>query len=752
MIRTLLTWVLAHKKIVFIYIPLIVSVLLSAYVGVIYLSWLTDRGAALDKLARYKRLIDRTEEIRRGMSFSQREAEVGARVVDIPTRIYDRNNEIIGEFFEQKREIVPYSHIPQYLVRAVVASEDRDFHNHRGVSVRGIFRAFVTNLLHFRVVQGGSTITQQLAKVLFTDMERTFKRKIYEMFCALEIERRYDKQDIVLMYLNLIYFGNGAYGVESTAKMFFGQSVATLNEVECAMIVAAISNPLIYSPITSLDNSIVKTKRILRSMIDAGYIKKNVADYKYNRFLQKWAVRFDPNGKAESSLIGTFLYSAFRINRAPFFNEIIRRMLVEKFGEDAVKRGGLQIYTTIDGKKQDIALKALRDGVLEQRNFMKRRFGKKGEAEADNIQGALISLDPFTGEIIAYVGGYEFNSKNQNDHVSQIRRQPGSSFKPVIYLAALENRDITPSTVFEDARTTFPGGYSPRNYDDEYRGNVIVRYALARSLNVIAVKILQKTGYDRVFDFLQKSLDLSSSEVESRFGRTLSLALGTYEISPLESSVLHSVIANGGDFIKPYGIRTIKDYAGNIVWNNEEEVRTYVAEKRSRLGKIADPAACYVMVSLMQSVFMDGGTAYFNVSKNPLPYPIAGKTGTTSNFNDAWVVGYTANMVTTVWIGNKRGNISLGSGRAAAVLAAPIWIRYIRQAYRDVNPGEFRAPDEGLSRQTICYESGLVPAGEALCPRVVKDQPFLSGTEPGEYCDRHGKSLEKTRDEQDKGQ
>jgi membrane carboxypeptidase/penicillin-binding protein len=245
MIQTLLTWVMTHKKIVFIYIPLIVFVLLSAYVGVIYLSWLTDRGAALDKLARYKRLIDRTEEIRQGMSFSQREAEVGARVVDIPTRIYDRNNEIIGEFFEQKREIVPYSHIPQYLVRAVVASEDRDFHNHRGVSVRGIFRAFVTNLLHFRVVQGGSTITQQLAKVLFTDMERTFKRKIYEMFCALEIERRYDKQDIVLMYLNLIYFGNGAYGVESTAKMFFGQSVATRNEVECAMIVAAISTPLI---------------------------------------------------------------------------------------------------------------------------------------------------------------------------------------------------------------------------------------------------------------------------------------------------------------------------------------------------------------------------------------------------------------------------------------------------------------------------------------------------------------------------
>ncbi len=208
-------------------------------------------------------------------------------MVDIPTRIYDRNDEIIGEIFEQKREIVPYSHIPRMLVNAVMASEDRDFYRHKGISYQGILRAFAVNLVHLRVVQGGSTITQQLAKVLFTDMDRNLRRKIYEAFCATEIEKRYDKQDILSMYLNLIYFGNGAYGVESTAKMFFGVSVRELNETECAMIVGVISNPLYYSPISNLNNSISKTRRVMKSLVDAGYMKRDAADLQFRRFLDK---------------------------------------------------------------------------------------------------------------------------------------------------------------------------------------------------------------------------------------------------------------------------------------------------------------------------------------------------------------------------------------------------------------------------------------------------------------------------------
>jgi len=302
-IKNIFSWIFSHKRVVFIYIPLSAALVVLCYVLVIYLSWLGDRDDALEKLSRYKKLIDRTEELREGYTYSYSDIDVSAKVVDIPTRIYDRNNEVIGEFFEQKREIVPYDSIPQWIVKGVIASEDRDFYRHKGLNYRGIFRAFLVNMVNFRVVQGGSTITQQLGKVLFTDMERSLKRKIYEAFCALEIEEHYDKQDILSMYLNLIYFGNGAYGVESTSKMYFGKSVSLINEVESAMIVATISSPRIYSPISNLNNSIRKTRRILKSLVDAGYAKKKRVDYQYKRFLEKWDVAFDDKGRATTSLI-----------------------------------------------------------------------------------------------------------------------------------------------------------------------------------------------------------------------------------------------------------------------------------------------------------------------------------------------------------------------------------------------------------------------------------------------------------------
>ncbi|MCX7679525.1 MAG: transglycosylase domain-containing protein [Spirochaetes bacterium] len=729
-------WVFSHKKIVFVYVPSVIFFIFILYVGYVYLCWRADRAEALQKLARYKRLIDKTEEIRKGITFTSKDVEISPHVVDIPTRIFDRNNEIIGEFFEQKREIVPFYQIPKFLIQAVIASEDREFYSHRGINPKGILRALVMNFLHLRVVQGGSTITQQLAKVLFTDMGRTLKRKIYEMFCALEIERRYDKQDILLMYLNLIYFGNGAYGVEATAKMFFGQGVENLGEVECAMIVATISNPLLYSPLSNLENSIKKTKRILQSMVDANFLTRARADYLMRRFLTRWNVTFNERGVPVSSLIGSFIYSAYRINRAPFFNEQIRRILVDKFGEEVVKKGGLQVYTTIDGQKQDVALKVLCDGVKRERDLYKKRYGKSKTVDEEDIQGALVALDPFTGEIIAYVGGYSFTSTNQLDHVTQIRRQPGSSFKPIIFLAAIEAREINPATRLLDQRETFEGGYSPRNYDNKYYGEVTAYFALAKSLNVVAVRILEKVGYAAIFDFIQKSLDLSDEELYQRFGKTLSLALGSYEISPMEAAILHSVIVNGGDFIKPYGIKVVKDYHGVVIWNPEEEVKEEVMKMRARIGKIAEPSACAVLVSMLRGVFRPEGTAHFTVKNRNLPFPIAGKTGTTSNFNDAWFVGYTADMVTSIWIGNRRGAISLGEGRAAAVIAVPIWINFISQIYRDRSPGNFRIPEEGVTAQSMCLESGALPT-EHACKNVVSDLLFVQGSEPTTYCELH---------------
>lgn len=735
-------WIRRHWKLFLVYLPLLLVFAMGLYTGAIYITWQNDRDQALDRLARYKKLIDRTEELKRGMVYSYRDVDLSARVVDIPTRIYDRNNELIGEFFEQKREIVPYDQIPEWIVKGVIASEDREFYNHNGLDYSGILRAMFQNIIHMRIVQGGSTITQQLAKVLFTDMERSIKRKIYEAFCAREIERLYDKQDILSMYLNLIYFGNGAYGVEAASQMFFGQSVKRCDIAESAMIVATISNPAVYSPLEDLARSVAKTRRILNSMVETDMLEGKRAKYHYRKFLKRWEVEFDKKGKAVSSLIGTFAYSAYRINRAPFFNERIRRILVDKFGEEVLKKGGLSVYTTIDGNTQDYALAALRKGIERQRNYhAKRAKSLKGSraaremGKAENTEGALVALDPHSGEILAYVGGYRFSARNQNDHVSQIRRQPGSSFKPMIYVSAIEERTITPSTKLENRKVSFEGTYSPENYDREYSDNVIAREALVKSINIPAVHVLKKTGYDRLFETLEKALENQEDPFDDRFTRTLSIALGSYEISPLESSILHSLLVNGGQYIRPYGIRQVRDYNNTVVWDYEKEAREHIEKMRERTGTIIDPAAGAIVLSMLRGVLEKGGTASW-VLRNP-DFMAAGKTGTSSRYADAWFVGYTSRLVTSVWIGNKTGAVSLGPGRSGGSVAAPVWGEFIRKTFRHDPPPDFALPEESLTSERICLDSGAVAGRNGECPRVCEYQLFYSGTEPGVYCPLH---------------
>ncbi len=739
----LIKWILNHKKLLFIYIPISVFMLIVLYSGYVYTEWRGDRNNALDKLAKYKSLIDRTEEIRKGYPYTRNEIETGAKVVDIPTRIYDRNGEVIGEFFEEKREIVPFEFIPDSLVNGVIASEDRDFYDHRGISYTGIFRAFIKNIINFQVVQGGSTLTQQLAKVLFTDMERNLKRKIYEAYCAFEIEKLYDKEDILSMYLNLIYFGNGSYGVESTSKMYFGKSVKDLDLVESMMIVGTISNPGIYSPLSKLSNSLNKTKRILESYSDAGFLKPEQLDPLFNEFKKKWGVVYENNIPVQSK-IGSFIYSSYRINRSPFFNEKIRRELVERFGEESVKSGGLSVYTTIDLQKQDVALRALRKGVLAQREYhvrvsktLKNQASSQKEFEkSTNIEGALVSLDPFTGEILSYVGGYDFTTDNQNDNVSQIRRQPGSSIKPIVYAAAIENKKVTPSTVLTDKQITYKNNYTPQNYSNTFSGDVIVRQALVKSLNTIAVQVLDKTGYDTPFSYIQKSLSIPDGEMNKRFGKTLAFALGAYEMSPLENAALQSILVNEGDIIIPYGIKIVKDYNGNVIWNNESEVSETLVSKRESLGKIIDPAAARITISMLEGIKEPDSSVYWLIKKYGINFPCAGKTGTSSNYNDAWFIGYNSNLVTAVWIGNKTGSVSLGSGRSASGVAAPVWAEYISEIYRENKPPEFKSDIQSITSETICLESGDVAGRNGECIKTAV-QLFYSGSEPGKFCRLH---------------
>jgi len=731
-IFALLNFVRRRKILIFVVIPSCIFLMFSAYAAFVYVQWRSDRPLALDRLAKYKQLIDRTEDINRGLVYSASDIDVGKKVVEVPSRIYDRNGEIIGEYFNQKRELIPFNSIPKDIINAVVASEDRDYYKHKGINPKGIFRAVLKNIFSFSFSQGGSTVTQQLAKNFFTDMDKSIKRKIYEAFCAYEIEKLYDKDDIMSMYLNLIYFGNGAYGVESASKMFFGKSAIECNTAESAMIVSTISNPLYYSPMNNLNNSVKKTNVILYSLADAGFFSEKKAEFLYKEFLNKWDVKFNDDGKAQSSLIASSGMSMYRINRAPYFNEYVRRIIVEKFGEDSLRSGGLSIYTTIDGRKQDIARNSLVDGVSRLRSDYSGKY-------PESVNGALVSIDPSTGEIISYVGGFEFNSKNQLDLVSQSRRQPGSSFKPLVYCAAFEDKDITPATIIKDEKVKF-GKYSPANYSGTYSGDVTVHQALVRSINTIAVKVLDKTGYSTVRKYIQDSLELSGSEMDKRFQKTLSMALGTYELSPLESATLHSVIVNGGEFVKPWGIKSVKDFNGNMVWDAEEEEKTYIEKKRNSLGKIITPQAAAVTVNVLRYVLKKGGTGQYVGSAYRIDFQTAGKTGTSTNYNDAWFVGYTSDSVTAIWMGNTKGAISLGRGKSGGSLCAPVWGRYISAAYTEEKPADFIIPEDGISRQTICLDSGKVPKDNAFCPETAIDEIFLIGTEPGEYCEVHSNS------------
>jgi len=737
-------WILSRWKIFLIYIPITAVIVVILYAGYIYIEWISQREIALKKLSGYKLLIDRTEEMQKGYPYTRSDVEVGAKVVDIPTRIYDRNNEIIGEFFEEKREIVPFDYIPKWLINGVIASEDREFYNHKGISSSGIIRAFFKNLVNFRVVQGGSTITQQLAKVLFTDMERNLKRKIYEAYCALEIEKHYDKQDILSMYLNLIYFGNGSYGVESTSKMFFGTSVRELDIVECAMIVSTISNPLVYSPLSNLGNSVSKTGRILQSLSDAGFLTKEQIDPLYKDFIKRWDIEISADQKSVTSRIGSFLYSSYRINRAPFFNESIRRLLVDKFGDEAVKKGGLSVYTTIDASSQELAMKSLRNGISSQRDYHKnyaKRIKNKAAAEAEeakasDIEGGMISINPHTGEILSYAGGFQFTTTSQVDNVSQIRRQPGSSIKPLVYASAIETKKITPSTMFDDRPVTFEKGYAPQNYDKKFYGKIIARQALVKSLNTIAVTVLNITGYDKVFSYLQKGLDMNDSDFNRRFMKTLSFALGSYELSPFENVQIHAMLINQGNFVIPYGIKYIKDYNGNTIWDNEKEIQERINSNRRKYNNIIDPAAARISLSMLEGVREPGSSIHWLLRKYGITFPCAGKTGTSSDFIDAWFVGYTSDRVTSVWIGNRAGSVSLGQGRSASAVSAPVWAEYISGVYREEKPAGFNSDIEGITSETICMESGNVAGRNGECPSSAV-QFFYSGTEPGRFCEIH---------------
>ena len=594
----------------------------------------------------------------------------------INSQVYDINENIITEFYQENRTPIPITQIPSHLINACIAIEDDDFYQHRGISIRGILRSQWTNFKNIILKlnsdarpQGGSTITQQLGINTFLSREMSINRKIQDMLIAMQIERFYTKDEIMTMYLNEIYFGHGAYGVQAAAKMYFNKNVRDLNLSECALLAGIPRGPFYYSPINNMEASIKRRNIILNRMHKLGYINELelIAS-------KEETIQLNYNNKRD-------------VFRAPYFSTYILSELLDKYGANMVYRGGLKIYTTLDLKMQRFAEEAFEDSGYE---------------------GAIVAIDPQTGYIKAMVGGRNFEESKFNRAI-QAQRQPGSAFKPFIYLTAIEN-GMTPSNIIDDSPITFDNGWSPENYEKEFRGPVTLREAFEHSINVVGVKLLEEVGINKAVNTARKA------GINSTLRPDLSLALGTSEVNPLEITSAYATIANLGERISPIAIIRIEDYEGNIIEQT-------LPEK----NRVFEEESCYVLIDMMKGV-IERGTGW----NAEIGRPAAGKTGTTNDFVDAWFIGFTPDLATAVYVGNDDRK-SLGNKMTGGVIAAPIWAKFMKNSLHDYEKKDFTQP-ENIIKSVVCEQSGLL-SGEN-CTKSIACY-YIKGTEPRDYCNIH---------------
>ena len=619
-----------------------------------------------------------------GLAFARKLPDVSALYTppSEATRIYASSGELIASLYRENRELAALREIPVILQRAVIAIEDDRFYHHRGVDVRGFTRAMWRNLLAREVREGGSTITQQLARSIFLTQKREVSRKIAEMMLAVEIERRLTKAEILERYLNQVYFGQGAYGVEMAAHVYFGRHAKDLDLAQSAMLAGLIRAPSIYSPYQNPLLAKAQQRIVLQRMVQLRYITRSQAA----RAVEE-PVPLAEEGNA--GLIGI---------RAPYFVSYILPYLLERYGEDLVYSGGLRVYTTLDLRLQRAAEKAVRNGI-----------DAAGAQRLRIEQGALVALEPTTGYIRAMIGGYDF-AQSQFNRAWQARRQPGSAFKPFIYTTALAT-GASPAKIIVDEPVTYeiPGTreriWKPKNYDRKFSGRVTMRTALERSINIPAVKTAAEVGPQAVIHTAQRM------GITSPLQPNLSLALGTSEVTPLEMASAYGTLSTLGVRADPIAVRRVLTRGGQVLEDNLP---------RRELALSSDVA--YVMLDLMKGVIARGTGRSAAIGR-----PAAGKTGTTDDYRNAWFIGFTPQLVTSVWLGNDDNKPMRRV--TGGMIPARIWAAFMKVALEGLPPEDWPRPDLVVTT-TVCGSSGLLATGACPNPR---SEVFIRGTEPTDY-------------------
>lgn len=620
------------------------------------------------------------------------------RVFPVPGKqvgsvFYDIRGEAITSTVAGNRIEVPLSAISPRLREAVIAVEDERFYRHPGIDPIGIARALVRNIRAGRIVEGGSTITQQLAKNMFLPPERTIGRKVAELFLTFYLELKFSKDEILERYLNLVYLGHGAYGVEAGARLYFGKSARDVSLGEAAMLAGLTRGPFYYSPYRDMQAALDRRRVVLDRMVSAGYITRAQA---------REAAREPPR------LVGL---GTREIRAAPYFVDYVMEEVLRRLGDSGnlLYSGGLKVYTTLDMSMQRAAEKAFGAGL----------DALTPETPAGPVvqpQGALVAIDPRNGHVRVLIGGRSFH-ETQFNRATQARRQPGSAFKPFFYAAALDSGFTAATTLTCEPLTFWSAGtpYAPTDYGRfEYHFRMLtLREALVVSCNVVSVHLASIIGPEKGAEYARRL------GIKSPLRPHLSLVLGTSEVTPLEMAAAFAPFANGGKRVEPMFIVSVKDRRGRELLRN-----------RPRVSQVLDPRTAFIVTDILKQVISKWGTAANIADK--VARPAAGKTGSTQNYTDAWFVGYTPDLVCSVYAGYDDPATPLGRSGGAA--AAPIWADFMREALADRPPATFRRPPGIVSRE-ICHETGCLAT--PACPST-RWEIFKAEAVPTETCPWHG--------------
>jgi penicillin-binding protein 1A len=599
------------------------------------------------------------------------------------TRLYSVDKVLLTEVFIEKRDPVPLKIIPHYLKAALITTEDRKFYSHSGVDLKAILRAIARDIWAGEFVEGASTITQQLAKTLFLTPRKTIVRKIKEALLAFQLERRYTKDEIIEFYLNQVYFGSGAYGVESAARIFFGKSVEELSLQECALVAGMPKSPSRFSPLVDQTLATKRRNSVLKQMVETGIITQT-------QFNQAIA---EPLRLADQDV---------NLDKGPYFVEYVKKHLENVIGPAILYKGGLNVYTTLSVELQQAAEQAVTNGLLALETRMK--WNKIMDPDP---QGALIALDVPSGGILAMVGGKDFSNSPFNRATAALR-QPGSAFKPVIYAYAIE-QGFPQNKLILDAPVVFKGAkkgkdWKPHNFTKKFQGEMTLRKALTLSKNIPAVRLIEMLGPAPVAQFGY------SLGIESTLSPNFSLALGSSEVTLIDLTAAYAVFPNGGQWIKPFAVMEVIDHRGRVIWR-----------AKPRKKAVMSRSGAAIMTNMLRGVIQEGTGKKAGV----LGRPLAGKTGTTNEFKDALFIGFSPSITTGVWVGQDTSE-SLGNLETGARAALPIWMDFMKTSLSINTYQYFDIPDD-VVQVAMDPTTGLP---------VDKDNPravlalFKKGTEP----------------------